>query len=151
MAETRVDDAILALVAMWTAANIATVDGPFVSGDTGDRLFVGYDGDPEGDFQAVEGDSDWAGLGAKTRDEEFDIICAAVTRSGHQTATAARAAAIALFQVASAALRADPSLGLPPPCVAEPKPQGLFTPPGSTGVQGRLVFNVHVKTRVYRS
>lgn len=148
MSETRVDEAILALVAMWTAAGIPTVDGPFVSGDTGDRLFVGYDGDPEGEFQAVEGDSNWAGLGAKKRDEEFDVICAVVTRSGHQTATAARAAAIALFQTASTALRANPGLGLPPPSVAEPKPQGLFTPPGSTGVQGRLVFNVHVKTRI---
>jgi len=148
MTETRVDDAILALVALWTAAELDTVDGPFVSGDTRSRVFVGYDGDPESEWQAAELDSEWAGFGTRKRDEEFDIICAVVTRSGFQRASEARAAALALYQTASAALRADPSLGFPPPTVAEAKAQGLFTPPASQGVQGRLVFNVHVKTRV---
>jgi hypothetical protein len=148
MSETRVDEAILALVALWTAADISTVDGPFVSGDTGDRLFVGYDGDPEGEMQAAELESEWSGIGTTKRDEEFDIFCAVVTRSGFRRASEARTAALALYQTASVALRANPSLGLPPPSVAAPKPQGLFTPPTSQGVQGRLVFNVHVKTRI---
>ena len=148
MTETRVDEAILALVALWTAAGLATVDGGLVSGDTGGRVFVGYDGDPDGDWQAAELDSDWAGVGSTKRDEEFDVICAVVTRSGFQKASEARAAALAMYQTASAALRANPSLGFPPPSVVSPQPQGLFTPPGKTGIQGRLVFNVHVKTRV---
>ncbi len=148
MAETRLDAAILALVALWTAAGIDTVDGAFVSGDLTDRLFVGYDGDPEGEFQSADLDSDWAGLGAKARDEEFDIVCAVVTRPGFARASEARNAALAVFQTAAAALRADPSLGLPPPTTAAAVADALYTPPGSTGVQGRLVFNVHVKTRV---
>lgn len=148
MAETRVDDAILALVALWTTAGLDAVDGPFVSGDISDRLFVGYDGDPEGEFQVADLDSDWAGLGAKARDEEFDVVCAVVTRPGFTRASEARTAAIAVFQTAAAALRADPSLGMPPPTTAAAIAQSLYTPPASTGVQGRLVFNVHVRTRV---
>jgi hypothetical protein len=148
MSETRLDDTILALVALWTAAGIDTVDGAFVSGDIGDRLFVGYDGDPDGDFQVADLDSEWAGLGARKRDETFDVVCAAVTRSGFRLASEARAAANAIYQTASAALRGNPGLGMPPPFVAAPQPQGLFTPPTSSGVQGRLVFNVHVETRV---
>lgn len=148
MAETRVDAAIAALVQMWTAADIDTVDGAFVSGEVGDRLFVGYDGDPEGEFQAADLGSEWAGLGAKARDEEFDIVCAVVTRPGFTSASEARNAAITLFQTAAAALRANPSLGLPPPTVAAARAEALYTPPTSSGVQGRLVFNVHVNTRV---
>lgn len=148
MSGTRLAETIDALVALWSGVGISTVDGWVVSGDTGTRLFVGYDGDQEGEWQAAELDSEWAGLGAKKRDESFDIICSVVTRSGFRTPKEARDEALTVFHMASNALRANPSLGFTPPFVAAPVPQGLFTPPGSSGVQGRLVFNVHIETRV---
>lgn len=148
MAGTRLDATIDALVALWTTAGIDTVDGWVVSGDTGTRLYVGYDGDPEGDFKAADLDSEWAGLGAKKRDEAFDIVCAVVTRSGFRTPKEARDAALTVFHTASNALRANPSLGLSPPFTAAPVPGELYTPPGSTGAQGRLVFTVHIETRI---
>lgn len=148
MAGTRLDATIDALVALWTAAGVAAVDGWIVSGDTGTRLFVGYDGDPEGEFQVADLESEWAGIGTTKRDEAFDVVCAVVTRSGFRTPKEARDEALAVFHTASNALRANPSLGLSPPFTAAPVPGALYTPPGSTGVQGRLVFTVHIETRV---
>lgn len=148
MATSRLPATIDALVTTFTAAGIKTWDGAFVTGDYTDAVFVGYDGDPDGDYQTADMNQDWAGIGAKKRDEEFDVICAAVAKSGSTSIKTARDAAIALFSLVENTLRADPSLGFSPPYVAEVKPTGLFTEPTSDGLQARLVFTVHVKTRI---
>lgn len=148
MSGTRLAETIDALVSLWSGIGIRTVDGAIVSGDTGNALFVGYDGDRDGEYQTAELDSEWAGLGAGARNESFDIICAVVTRTGFRTPKEARDAALVVFHAAADALRANPSLGFSPPYVAAPLPQGLFAPPTTKGVQARLVFNVHVETRI---
>ncbi len=148
MASTRVPATIDALVALGTAAGATTWDGPVVTGDYNTALFIGYDGDPDGDFLAAEADQEWAGLGAKARDEEFDIICAAVATIG-DSVKIARDAVFAMVALLESALRTDPALGqTPPPFTAGFKPGNLFVEPTAAGFQARLVFMVHVKTRV---
>lgn len=149
MGDTRVPDTINRLVQVWSAAVGTTVwNGAIVTGDFSDCLYVGYDGDPEGDFQAVDCDSEWAGLGAKARDEEFDVICAAFALDGGNDVSAARTRVYALLKVAADALRADPSLGFTPPYTAEVKGGELFTPLTDKGIEARVVFRVHVETRI---
>lgn len=146
---TREPDAIDAAVAAFRAADLTTWDGAVVTGEQGDCIFVGYDGDPEGDFQAVESNQEWAGIGARKRDEEFDIICAAWCQRGDSDIRAIREAVYALTAAAADALRDDPSLGQDPPFVAEYRPGELFIiPDEQTGLEARRTFRIHVKTRV---
>lgn len=144
------------LVELWTAAAVAaqgtfTVwDGPLVTGDYGPGIHVGYDGDPEGDYKAVESDEEWAGIGAKNRDEEFDVICAAVALVGDNDVKLARDTVYSLLAVAATTLREDPSLAqTPSPFVAEFRPGPVYFEPSPNGLQVRGLFNVHVKTRLY--
>lgn len=148
MATSRVPATIDALAASWTAAGLKTWDGAVVTGDYTDAVYLGYDGDPQGDFLTVEPDQNWAGIGAKKRDEEFAIICAAVALLGGGTTKTARDTVFAMLATVENELRADPSLGQPPPFVAEYKGGPIFTEPGPDGYQVRAVFSVHVKTRV---
>jgi hypothetical protein len=148
MATSRIPATIDALVAAFTAAGLHTFDGPLVSGDYTPAVWVGYDGDPEGDFKAVEGDQEWAGIGAKKRGEEFDVICSVTVLSGDSDVRSARETAFALLATVENTLRADPSLDQTPPFVAEYRPGAMHIEPADTGHQVRAVFNVHVKTRI---
>lgn len=155
MATSRVPATIDKLVELWTAAvadNGNVWDGPRISSDFKPSLFVGYDGDPEGDFKTADPGQEWAGLGARTRDEEFDIPCAAVALIGDDNTKLARDAVYTLLAIAENTLRADPSLAqTPPPYVAEFRAGPIYTEPAETGYQVRGVFSVHVKTRLYTS
>lgn len=151
MAETRVGAAIDAIKTALDTVNGLTVwDGPIVSGDYSDAVYIGYDADPDGDFQAADIGQVWVGVGAtRTRDEEIDITCAAVALVGEaETWKTPRDTVLALVESVGQKLRADTSLGLSPPCRAELTSGGYFQEPGSAGWQARLVFNVRVTTRV---
>lgn len=149
MAPSRVPPTIDALVALFTDAGLKTWDGPLVTGDYEPAVHVGYDGDPEGDFKAVEADQEWIGLGAKRREEEFDVICCATALVGDSEVKLARDAVFAMTATVESALRADPSLGqVPTPYVAEYRPGDLFIEDTPAGYQARARFNVHVKTRI---
>lgn len=148
MADSRVPATIDALKTTWDATGAKVWDGPVITGDYSDCIFVGYDGDPEGDMQAVDGDSEWAGLGAKARDEDFDVICAVVALVGDQGIKTVRDNAYAQLKKAADAVRADPSLGQAPPFVASVKGGSLFYDNLESGLQARLVFRVHVETRI---
>lgn len=144
MAASRVPATLVALAELWSANN-----GPLVTGDFSDGIFVGYDGDPEGDFEAVDFDSEWAGLGAKARDEEFDVVCASVALVGEdEGVTLALDRAYDQLESAAVLLRADPSLGFSPPYTAAVKGGAVFNVPGPKGHQVRIVFRVHVATRI---
>lgn len=151
-ATSRVPATIDALVTLLRATGITVWDGPLVVGDYSDAVFVGYDGDPDGDFATADVDSEWAGLGARARDEEFDIVCAAVALVGDDITKLARDNAYALTEQVETVLRANPSLGLGPPTspmfVAEFKRGNTYTEPNESGYQVRIVFAVHVKTRI---
>lgn len=159
MAASRVPETLTALHALAVTAmtgvtigsqpNITVERGPYVSSDPGAWLFVGYDGDPGGDFRAVRADSEWVGLGANRREERFEVACGITVTSGDGDVTAATEDAYALHAVFEAALRADPSLGLTPtPFVAEVDAGDLWTMPHPAGLQVRLSFVVKVRTRI---
>lgn len=148
MAASRIPATIDALVSAIRATGLTTWDGPFVTGDYAPAVHVGYDGDPDGDYMAVDTDQEWAGLGARARDEEFDVICCAIVTSGDSDVRVARQTAFAILATVENTLRATPSLGQPPPFVAGFKPGAIHIEPTADGHQVRAVFNVHVKTRI---
>lgn len=84
MATSRVPAAIDALLAILRAApgleGVSIVDGaPAVNLTDRQRIYVGWQ--PNGE-SAVELSQDFAGAGARTRDEAFTISCYAESRSG---------------------------------------------------------------------
>lgn len=125
--------------------------GPVVTGDPADSVFVGYDGDPEGDMQAVSSDEDWAGIGAKRRDERFTVQCAIVVLVGTAVPLEAIERAYAILAIIAHRLRVDPSLGLGPPrspvYYAEVGSVAVHNDQTSRGIQTRMVFGVRVRTR----
>jgi hypothetical protein len=153
MGRSRVRPTIARLVELFTPAvgEVGNVfRGPFVTGDVKPTVWVGYDGDPEGDFKTADPTQEWAGIGNFARDEEFDIPCAATALIGDQEIDLAWDAVDALLAIVENTLRADPSLGqTPTPYTAEYRPGPVHTEPTSTGWQVRAVFAVHVKTRLY--
>jgi hypothetical protein len=144
---TRMFAAIDAVIAIFEAAGVNVVDGPTVVGDVRDYVFVGYDGDPDGDWVAAEGDQDWAGIGTTKRDETFEIWGAVVSRYSADPPKTSRDRVQAQFTLVENALLADPSLGLAGQieyCIADIHPTRLFAETG----QYRLPFTIRVKTRV---
>ena len=122
--------------------------GPFVTGDPADALFIGYDGDPAGDFRSVTADSEWAGLGARARNERFEVFCAITVLSGDGDVKIATDAAYVIHAAFEAALRADPDLNQSAPFTAAVTMGELFTMPHPSGLQVRLAFNVRISTRI---
>lgn len=151
MATSRIPATIDAIIAKFTTAGATVLDGPTITADYSDALFVGYDGDPDGDYVSVdEIATEWQGLGAKTRSEEFDVVCAAVALVGDAVdgVKTARNQVFALLALAENALRSDPSLGQAPPFVAEVQPGLVFIEPAESGYQVRVPFSIHVETRI---
>lgn len=153
---TRVNDAILAVVAALRAGSTAdladVVDGPVLAGDDPETaVFVGYDGDPEGDMHATENWSQsWAGLGAQRKDEAFDVVCSVVSWSGDDAVSTRRAVALAALAAVEDDLRGvlNIGLGLPQPTTAALVTGQLIQEPTSRGMQVRIPFAVSVQTRI---
>lgn len=141
---TRAFEAINRVITILETAGANVVDGRTHVSDAIDFVFVGYDGDPEGDWVAANLDQEWAGIGKKSRDDWFDIVCAVVSHYSADSARVDRDRVQAQFTLVETAILADPSLGFPPPCVAAVKPQQLI---GGEG-QYRLPFVIRVSTRV---
>lgn len=152
MATSRVPDAIDALVALFGAApaldGVKVVDGPLVTGDPlREAICVAYDG-AEGGGEAVDIQQEWASIGQKARNETFTITCAVVVWGGATKVRPARERAFALLAAVEDALRADPSLGLPPPTVVAFAAGSLFHEQSESGMQARISFQVAVQTRI---
>lgn len=145
---TRLFDAINKIVATVEAADGNVIDGPLKPvGDSLDFVYIGYDGDPEGEWLAAQMDQDWASIGSKRREDTFDIWCAVVSRYSADPPETARARVQGQFTLVENSILADPSLGAlgsPEYCVAAVHPSQLFAEEG----QYRLTFVVRVKTRV---
>jgi hypothetical protein len=145
---TRLPASIDALVTMFTGAGINTIDGPKISGDYSNAVWIGYDGDGEStDFRSATIEQQWAGLGQRVRNERFDIQCSAYAIDGDGSVKSARDAVFALVAQVESTLRGNPSLGLSSPCVAQYALGDLFTEPLDKGVQCRVPFTVSVETR----
>ncbi|MFI6337838.1 hypothetical protein [Streptomyces sp. NPDC050535] len=92
---------------------VVVADGPQVTGDAApDWLVVGFDGDPDGDFEAAQTVGGWSDLGSG-REEEFQITVAAIANRGDKDVVAARRRAYEIGARVEDWLRADPGLGLP--------------------------------------
>lgn len=156
MPETRSPAAIDAIVAALQAAGLETFDGPVINGNQGLKVFIGYDGDPAGDFLASITDQRWSGIGQRKRDETITIRCAIVSGVGNDDASwkPVRDAVYAAYDQIGQIMRGSasslgPSLGLTAPSVAECMTEGNFyQEPSEAGMQGRLAFTITYKTRV---
>ncbi|MYS47536.1 hypothetical protein GTY23_41480 [Streptomyces sp. SID5998] len=113
---SRVPEVIDALVALGQAdpdlSEVVVSDGPEVTDSAAaDWLIVGFDGDPDGDFQAATTAGGWSDL-AGGREETFQVTVAAVASRGDTDVRAARRRAYEIGARVEAWLRADPSIGL---------------------------------------
>jgi hypothetical protein len=155
MVQTMLPQAIDAIVSKLQAAGLTVWDGPIITGNYDDAVYIGYDGEYDGEEKAVSILQAWKGLGANARSEDLDIACAVVTLTGNDDPSwkTSRDTTIAILEKIGQVLRADPSLGLGPPTVsadfvAELWPGELYQENGPSGLQARIVFTIHIKTRV---
>lgn len=132
------------------AAGVSVYDGPLVTGaEPARRVFVGYDGNPDGGYAAADSDQDWSGvLGAKRRDETFSITCAAVATNGAGNVKAARDDVYAVFADVSRVIRANVTLGFPPPTTVQVRNPALHQYPTEAGIEARISFEIAVSTRI---
>lgn len=150
---SRVPAVIDALVALFYAApaldDVKVVDGPIVTNDPlPQAVFVGYDGDPEGDGEAVSFTQAWASIGQKARDETFTVTCAVAAWKGSTKVKPVRDLAYELLAAVENTLRADPSLGQPPPTVVAFASGSLIQSQKHGGIEVRIPFQVAVQTRI---
>ena len=144
-----IDALVAALQASSDLSGVNIVDGPLVSNSAANEwVFVGYDGDPGGEFQATSTQQDWAGLGAKAKNEEISLTCSVLVRSGSTSVKPLRDRAFQIFASVEAVLRADPALTLPPPTVCNIAEHGFHPEQTAQGLQVRLPFTVTCTTRI---
>ena len=113
MGTSVVYDLLDRLVEVYAAGlnEVNVVDGDTVSGDVGTWLMVGWD-DPDNDrATAATGRQSWAGLGAKSRDEEGTVTCLVVVTRGDSQLKDARSTVRVVTDAVEGIHRADPSLG----------------------------------------
>ncbi|MFJ1581557.1 hypothetical protein [Streptomyces sp. NPDC088182] len=142
---SRVPELIDALVARCTAdevlTNVTVTDGPEVGGAAADDwLLIGFDGNPEGDFEAAQTVGGWASL-LTDREEQLQIPVTAVATRGDTDVRAARERAYQIGARLEELLRADPGVGLPSLEVAIEASQ-LVQDQTTDGIQARLVLTV---------
>lgn len=138
-----VDNFVSRLEAASGLSGVQVVDGPIVSGTAAqEQVFVGYDADPEGDAEAASTSQTWAGLGARAKNEDIQLTCAVLVRKGSTAVKPLRDRVFAIFAEVEAVVRADPSLGLPPPTVCAITDTSFRTPQTPNGIEGRLLFTL---------
>jgi len=146
--------AIDAIVTALQGTGLTVWDGPIVTGNFNDAVYIAFDGDYDGEERAAFTDQQWAGIGQRRRDETSEITCAvvALVGEGNTSWKPARDRIAAQLEIVGQKLRSDPtlgpSLGLTPPSVAELVPGELFQENGPSGFQARLLFTINYKTRV---
>jgi len=115
VATSAVPDVIDALVAAFDAVVETVYDGPQVTKSYPKQFVaVGWDGEEGGGGEAATFSQRWGPLGARRREEDGTITCAAVAWSGDTKTPAVRnrrEEAFALLAACENALRADPPLG----------------------------------------
>lgn len=157
MTEWRLPAAVDAIVAALSGVGVQVWDGPILTDDYSDAIYIGFDGDysDTGDERAASTRQEWAGgIGQRRRSDEHDITCAIVVLVG-EAATSwkpVRDKVAALLETVGQALRSDvvlgPSLGLSAPSVAQISGGDLFQEAGPEGMQARFVFSINYRTRV---
>lgn len=109
-------DLIDATVTQYRSAltTFTVYDGVGASDDPGNFLMVGVpDPDSEQTPTSAEASQEWAGLGAKRRDEEGSITCCALAWNGETDGLAAARGVIrGMFNTIGDLHREDPTLGV---------------------------------------
>ncbi len=152
MATSRAPAVIDALFALAGAspglAEARIHDGPQPTSDPLKQVVcIGWDGDEDSD-EAADVSQEWAGLGAKARDETIQVPCAAIAWHGSTAMKPVRDLAFAMVAEFEAGLRADPSLGFPPPTVVALATGNAYQRQTQSGAQCRVVFTIAVRTRI---
>ena len=137
-----------AVTALAPIAGAVAHRGPVITGDEADWLFIGFDGNPNGDFRAVSVASEWVGLGAERREERFEVTCAVVVNNGNGDVNEASNRAYVLYDAFEAEIRTDPSLGQTPVFYVAAAAGDLYTVPRPPSLQAWLPFVVRVRTRI---
>jgi hypothetical protein len=159
---SAISPAIAALVAAAkTAYNTAKVDvleGPPVTAldDTySQRVWIGYNPlNPE--EPSATGDQEFATLGARSRNEDFTVVCCCEYWTGDPTPSTARLGAFALLSAFEPLLRGTPGSGGPGDAtlgrvVLWSQIAGgidYAAEQSSNGVVGRVVFHVTCRARL---
>lgn len=109
-------DVIDALVTQYTSAltNFTVYDGVGASNDPGNFLMVGVpDPDSEQTPTSAEASQEWAGLGARARDEAGSVTCCALAWNGETSGLRdARSVIRGMLNTISALHRDDPTIGI---------------------------------------
>lgn len=109
MATSAIPAAIDALLEILAAedglSDVRVLDGPPV-GDMSDQDYVAIGWQPDSE-EAVQMDQDFNAAGARTRDEDFTILCWLDTWTGDSDVRARRVRAFALLAVIEDAIRAS--------------------------------------------
>lgn len=151
---SRAPALIDALVALFEAApaldGVKVLDGPIVTGDPLHKaVFVGYDGDLDSDGgEAVTFSQEWASIGQKAKKETFTVQCAVAAWKGSTKVKPVRELAYDLLAAVEDALRADPSLGQPPPTIVAFQSGALIQAQRKSGIECRIPFQIAVQTRI---
>ncbi|WP_027930697.1 hypothetical protein [Amycolatopsis thermoflava] len=150
--------AVDAIVAALQAAGLTVWDGPIVSGNYDDAVYIGYDGISAAGDEEPAGTTtqEWAAIGQRKRDEENTITCAVVALIGDSETSwkPVRDRIAAMVETVGQVLRDDsalgPSLGFTgrPYSMAEWSIGDYFQENGPAGMQARLLFTIRHKTRV---
>ncbi|MCI3277525.1 hypothetical protein [Streptomyces cylindrosporus] len=144
-----IDNFVAALTAASGLSGVQVVDGPFVTDSAATEwVFVGYDGDPEGEYMTAQTTQEWAGLGAKAKNEAILLTCAVLVRRGTTDVKACRKRTFEIFAEVEAVVRADPSVGMPPPSICSIAEHTFHTEQTDRGIQGRMPFTLTSSTRI---
>lgn len=110
MSTSRWPAVVDALVTAATATTVETWDGPKTTGvDPLEVIIVGGTEDPADDGGDV--DQEWAGLGAKAKDEHGTVTVAVIVQTGDDSVKVNRDRAFVILGLLETAVRADPTLG----------------------------------------
>lgn len=158
---TRLHDVIVELVSRLAAAldgAAVVVDGPFFDGKSDyppDAVYVGWDGDTDGDRAATaDWSQEWAGgLGRPVapKNESFGVLCCVISwvDGTSEDIPDCRANALSVLATVNTTVRADATLGQPQPGQGLISEGQLYQEEGPQGgVQARVPFVIHWTGRI---
>lgn len=122
-------------------SGLAVVDGPSITGERPPVLFVGYDGDPNSDFEGVTTDREPVSMDSVFT-ERVVVRNGLLVWNGDAKPAALRAQALPLFDALVDLVDADPTLGLDGVTAHIPGSRYFPRPSESQGLEGLLQFDV---------
>jgi hypothetical protein len=147
---SRMPEAVDAIIgAVTPVTTLAVYDGPVPTGDPGNAIYIGYNGNPEDEGEAGTSQQEWAGLGAKKRDENLTVTGAIVITNGDGNAKVARDAAYAQLTLVEGAIHPAPAVGMSAPTwMGVTSHRLVYVLDTEVGLQAWLPFVITVRTRL---